>query len=329
MKHLYKFLFALAAASYPTLGALAKEAEDSSPIGDLQPRTSLVEMFSTELCFYCPRATYTISPLVDEYAPYVVKITHHIGSGEDHLTIDASRAIKWFYVRPTAVFAPAIMFDRVNLGEENGFFRDDDAMGAPTRSEIYNAFKVGPKRPAEMRMQLETAYDEAARKLTVKVSGEPQAEIDPQMTRLFVFVREDSIFTEAQAGSTGYYYHRDAVRACLTESLGDPVSPDGTFDAFYEYEVPESFNLDQTSVVAFVGRINQDDCLDNPVYQAAASKPMSQIVSSIQTTTSELSAPLAYYTIEGRRMPTLKYEDLPQGLYILKYQNGQSRKVTK
>ena len=79
--------------------------------------------------------------------------------------------------------------------------------------------------PAFATVQLEVTSEggDNYRQLTIHVTGEsllplPEGHDD----RLFVYLTEDSIFTENQAGAAGNYYHRHSLRQSLSDTWGDP-----------------------------------------------------------------------------------------------------------
>ena len=248
-------------------------------------RNALMEVFSTELCTNCPAAHAGIDYVVDGNHR-IVEVGHHSGYYTDPFTVDASVDYEWFY--GTMKFAPAYMMDRTNRYDRYpGMYTYGH--GGPIGGVGYLEEVIADAlaTPAFATVQLEVTSEggDNYRQLTIHVTGEsllplPEGHDD----RLFVYLTEDSIFTENQAGAAGNYYHRHSLRQSLSDTWGDPVALDEGFEKTYTVEVPREWNMKQMEVVAFVGNYNAADYNDCQVYNATSQELHSFVPTGISTT---------------------------------------------
>ena len=248
-------------------------------------RNALMEVFSTELCTNCPAAHAGIDYVVDGNHR-IVEVGHHSGYYTDPFTVDASVDYEWFY--GTMKFAPAYMMDRTNRYDRYpGMYTYGH--GGPIGGVGYLEEVIADAlaTPAFATVQLEVTSEggDNYRQLTIHVTGEsllplPEGHDD----RLFVYLTEDSIFTENQAGAAGNYYHRHSLRQSLSDTWGDPVALDEGFEKTYTVEVTREWNMKQMEVVAFVGNYNAADYNDCQVYNATSQELHSFVPTGISTT---------------------------------------------
>lgn len=76
---------------------------------------------------------------------------------------------------------------------------------------------------------------------------------------MFVYLTEDSIYTETQAGASEGFYQRYVIRQNLTGTWGDEINVEEGFSKTFSTDIPDDCNIDMTHAVAFVGYYTPDD----------------------------------------------------------------------
>ncbi len=313
-----------------------------------EPRTVLLEVFSTERCSGCASAHAALDKML-EGKDDVIEVGHHAGFYTDAHTIQASVDYEWFY-KENKLYAPAMMTDRTYRGQNYpSYFAD----GTPMISNIgaFNAmYAISKATPAQVSMTLDATLDEAARRLTLTVEGKAVLPvIDNSTTRLTVLLTEDSIFTANQSGTAGEFWHRHAARLCLTPSWGDAI--DNIADGFkktYTADIPAEWDMAKMQAVAFVGNYDAADKNNCPVYNAAAAdlKPLlaagiadvrgaSDLMIDVAGGTiilSDSADRIAVYDLTGRRIAAaegatdrLSLPEGTQGMLVVKAVKGDRR----
>ncbi len=230
-------------------------------------RKTLLEVFSTELCPQCPAGHEEINRVLGGKDD-VVEVGHHAGFYTDTLTVDASVAYEWFYNGSTN--APAVMFDRTCLADNYpSVYRNGSPVISITDGVLDNIYKVMVNTPAFVSLNLNRTVDASNRHVSVSVNGEKLLPVaSPDSLRMFVYLTEDSIFTENQRGASGSFWHRHSLRLSLTPTWGDLLGANNTFSRSYEATIPQEWRMDKMSVVAFVANVNSTDCRDCRVMNA-------------------------------------------------------------
>ena len=154
---------------------------------------------------------------------------------------------------------------------------------------------------------MKVTLDDETRTVSVNVKGSqllPVAGAD--MARLYVFLTEDSIFTTTQNGALGNFWHRHAARKSLTPSWGDVIDLQEGYEADYSFVIPEEWNIDKMTAVAFVAKYNPDDKNDCNVLNAN-SVDLLDVTSGIRLIGTDHSddTPHAIYNLAGMRLKSL------------------------
>lgn len=215
-------------------------------------RTSVLEEFSTANCQFCPEGYATIKKAIDNH-PGTIWLVHHAGFMTDDITIAESERLTFLY--GTNAFAPAYMIDRTVPAETYTDYSpvwpvDDSARIASQLDEM-------AAKPCYATININNLnYDVASRTVTATISGYITQEVDTAMTRLTVYLVEDSIVLR-QASTTGTiedYIHMHAVRGCATGYLGDHLtfSDDGTFSYNLDYTIPQKALASHCRLVALI-----------------------------------------------------------------------------
>ena len=293
---------------------------------DSMPRRVLIEEFTTENCGNCPRAINTLKQCEEAgYGDRMAVVAHHAGYYTDWLTTDTDLKYEWFYdpTGQSGTYAPAVMLDRVVLEGQSvpvnsiGYFKDFE----PT-------LQTAIERPAFVSVGVSSAFDEATRTLDVAVSGEKLDIFDVvgADSRISIYVVEDGIPHRRQAGiSSDTFTHSHVFRTCLTDVWGDAVEWDGNrMETKRSVAIPEDWEADNLSVVAFIHNHNMDDVADCEVFNTAVAKAGESGVESVEA--DEVVA-VSYHRPDGT---PAKADDLSSGLLIKTtvYSDG-SRKTTK
>lgn len=223
------------------------------------PRKTLLELFSTERCTACPGAHTAIAKELEGVTD-VVEICHHAGFYTDKFTLPESQEYEWFYAQ-NRVFAPAMMFDRTNFGD---YYPEMFSYCVPMMSASGASAKLFREEavavPAFTTVAITADFDEASRQLKVNVEGEPLLPAEGNGTvGLYVWLTEDNIYTDTQAGTNGDFLHRHVARKSLTPVWGMPVDVASGYDADFTATIPEEWDVRNMRVVAFVAFYDPDD----------------------------------------------------------------------
>lgn len=231
-----------------------------SHIVTASPRRVLLEFFSTERCTNCSLAHSNLERIFGDGGDSIIMLSHHAGFYDDALTIAESVEYEWFYSPYRGTYAPAAMMDRYCFDEQLPEVYDEQVpvFDGSKASYLQAAYAQVSAIPAQAEVQVATTYDAASRQLSVTVSGVTDAS-DAADLRLNVFLTEDSIFTQTQAGSYGAYYHRHSARQCLTGTWGESIYAGASFERTYTTTLPAEWNARRIEVVAFASHYDATD----------------------------------------------------------------------
>lgn len=222
-------------------------------------RNVLLEVFSTEKCTTCPSQHQIIASTFKDVED-IIEVGHHAGYYEDKLTIPDSKEYEWFY-GTGRLYAPAVMFDRTSFSDNlPDFYTGESPLTGFNSTLLISAYNEALNVPAFADVDISSKLDRGNRKLDLTVSGKqliPLTRTDS--IRLFVYLTEDSIYSETQAGASEGFYHRYVIRRNLTGTWGDEVNVEDGFSKSFSTDIPDDWNLDLTRAVAFVGYYTPDD----------------------------------------------------------------------
>lgn len=281
-----------------------------------EARNVLLEVFSTERCTNCPAGHTTINNALSTM-PNVIEMTHHAGFFTDKFTIPESVEYEWFYKSPeySTSFAPAFMTDRTAWSEYPDYY----PYGTPvamslTSKSLKTAYGEAAAIPALATISIAPHYDSSGRTLSIDVAA--QALVDApgyEHPTLSVFLTEDGIVSKTQEGSFGNYEHRHLVRKSLTPTWGDAFVAGGSIARTYSCTLPDDWNVEKMSIVAFVANYNAASNGDCRVMNAVEVAPTDgdAIIDALPATMLP-AAPTVVFSAQGQRLsaPTLP------GLYI-------------
>lgn len=235
-------------------------------LSNLATRKILIEEFSTTSCGNCPRA-HTMMKNITADRDDIALVVHHAGFGTDNFTIAASRSYTAFYDENT--YAPAMMIDRRNLSGIGALGYSGPApgpvFGVTSQEDVMKYVNYSLNQPALISVNVEDAYNEETRELTVRVWGESAIEL-PSTPFLNIFITESGM-EGYQSGGGNNYVHNHAIRANLTSTWGDALTiENGKYDVTYTYEISEKWKPENMSVIAFVANFDNKNVNNCVVY---------------------------------------------------------------
>ena len=172
---------------------------------------------------------------------------------------------------------------------------------------------------AKLDMQVVPNADKS--KVTLVIKGEANNIYDTDNALLTVYVTEDNVKAQAQAGASGTYKHHHVIRA-YNSTWGDKVTWDGTsFTATYDYNLDSSWKQEDIKFVAFLNKHNANDPLDNRIENSInVSLSATNGVEGVSTNNDAVE--VARYNAAGQRI-----EAPVKGLNIVKMSDGRTMKV--
>lgn len=248
---------------------------------DFHERNVLLEVFSTERCTNCPAGHQTIDYALGS-TPRLIELTHHAGFFTDKFTISESIEYEWFYKSPqySTTFAPAFMTDRTAWSSLPDYY----PYGTPvamslTSKSLKAAYAEAAAIPALANISIDPHYDPTTRSLSFDVEAEALVATEGyRRPALNVFLVEHDVFSKTQENSFGSYRHPHLVRQCLTSAWGEAFAAGGSISRHYNATLPEDWEADNVSIVAFVANHNPTDNTDCRVMNAEEAKLQSLIV---------------------------------------------------
>lgn len=243
----------------------------------------LLEHFTTTTCVNCPEAHTMLENMVGS-DPNVVWVSHHAGylNGDIYTTDIDTKYLAFYKATTSTPYAPAIMFDRVNLSgygatDPNGSPAPGPVFIPATNALVKGLLSVRADVPAFVTVDMDGAYDPDTRKVTVKVYGSVNIpELMGANPTINVFLTESGIVgKQTGAGSSSNNYtHNRVFRDAITGAWGEAmtVAEDGTYSKTYEYTLKEAWVPENMNLIAFVSNVDTKDVNNCEVYNANATK---------------------------------------------------------
>lgn len=222
-------------------------------------RNILFEVFSTEKCTSCPGQHQIIASAYED-VPDIIEVGHHAGFYDDKFTIPESKEYEWFYGNGR-LYAPAVMYDRTSFSDNlPDFYTGECPVTGFNMSLLLSAYNEAISAPAFADIEISHNLNRDSRKLDLTVSGKQLMPLTRNDSlRLFVYLTEDSIYSETQAGSTEGFYHRYVIRQSLTGTWGDEIDIENGFSKNFSVDIPADWNINNVDAVAFVGYYTPDN----------------------------------------------------------------------
>lgn len=221
------------------------------------PKKHLLEEFTGQDCGYCPYGMDCVREFIQNDTNWIV-VLHHYGYSPDHFSVAGSRQIT---NKLGVNVAPNITIDRTKTKSDAGTKLCFHPGYLPTakRSQFADSTYAS--------IVLDNRYDASTRTLKVHVSGFVLSNDAPAL-KLTLLVKESGMVdyqADNYATFNGWqeFRHCNAVRAFLTEPLGDAIEVSNKqYSADYEIVLNEKWVADNCAVVALLA----EDF--NPVVQA-------------------------------------------------------------
>lgn len=263
------------------------------------PRKILFEVFSTELCTACP-GTHEVIASTFKDIDDIIEVGHHAGFYEDGLTVAESKEYEWFY-GGGRLYAPAMMFDRSYFADNLPDIYTEEAPVIGINSyQLLATHQEAASIPALAEVNVEPQLDRDGRRLSLTVSGRLLSQVEEtDNLRLSVYLTEDSIHSTTQAGASGDFYHRYALRRSLTPTWGEEISAESGFSRTYTADIPEEWNIDMMHAVAFVSHYDAEDCMQCSVLNSAEARLTAGGSTGIGLTEAGVAAPEVRYDGEN------------------------------
>lgn len=280
-------------------------------------RNVLLEVFSTERCTNCPAGHETLAYALGD-KPNVIELVHHAGFFTDKFTIPESTKYEWFYKSDEYMssFAPAFMMDRTHWDALPDYYYYSAPISMSFGSKALKAaYAEAAAVPALANISIAPAYNADERLLSLDVEAEALVATEGyEHPALNVFLTENEIFSVSQEGTFGSYTHQHLVRQCLTTTWGEDFEAGGTISRHYEVTLPDGWNPENMTVVAFVANYNARSNADCRVMNAEEVKlaGAEDVVDGVRPNIAQ-EGPDVFYNLQGQRLadkPTLP------GLYI-------------
>lgn len=252
---LRNIIYGFAATTSALLLASCSNIDDDNRFIYVKPaqvnRAVLIEDFTGQRCINCPYASMEIENIVEQYPENVIAVGIHCGLG----------------VKDT----PNSKYQGLMTDTGNEYYKAWGSPGQPagivnrnTSSTVAytqwaNLVRTEIQKTAPLSISVSNNYNESDR--TVNIAVEAKGTNGNTEGKLEVWLVEDNIVSIQEmpkdlGGGRKYdYVHNHVFRANVTSDLwGDPVTvKEGeTTSKTYTYTIPEKWNADNVSVVAFV-----------------------------------------------------------------------------
>jgi len=337
----------------------AKSIEGKEPEGDLTddnlaskfkvytesfPRQKqLLEHFTSQYCTNCQYGYNILRDLVKKRDDIAwVAIHGDMSGGLDVYTIDESNYILSLLTDgyPSAAFNRSYL-DGNYVAQGIGYpdYLKDEAVEYFSQLIDYSNLSY----PSFTSLDIHTDYNEATKKLTIKVSGKTVDELEKifgEGARLTIYLTEDGLLGKQKlptGTTTPKFAHENVLRKIVSGPLGDNITFNGnSFEVDYnDVEIDETWKAENMSVVAFVSR-PMTAGMQNGYYYLAS--PVNDVwvdntisVKMGESATSGIAnvdangkdvKEVARYTVDGQRIfaPV-------KGINIVKLSNGSTKKV--
>ncbi len=238
-------------------------------------RNTLLEHFSTQNCQYCPGGHERLEAAMEGIENRISWVTHHVGFGEDDMTVSTSNQIAALY-GTNNTWAPAISIDRNNRYSTGN---PGTATSVGSVESLQAIFGDALSIPAVATINLTNLdYNVRTRQLSVTVSGEFLHAFEGTNARLTLMVTEDGI-KGRQASTSGYindYVHNHVFRGAISDIWGDAdaftsTTAGSTYSKTYTFSIPTSWKANNCRLVAFIANHNSSNVNDRKVVNATQS----------------------------------------------------------
>ena len=192
-------------------------------------RTTLVEIFTSEKCQYCPSGVSTMESLIDNPGNAKIKerlaiVSHHSFFQPDFMVLPYSQGLAPFYgiknsagdISLTNTTSPTNMFDRKPLpalGEAKGHNGSVYPI-ISNQNELNKVAEAAEANPAAVFVEVKPWFQKESNTLNVLVQGRASARLDrSRPVYLTILITQDRIKPRQQAGSMpAGFVHTNVLR---------------------------------------------------------------------------------------------------------------------
>lgn len=289
----------------------------------------LIEEFTTEKCVNCPRVAgylHTAMNSSDDYKDRVFAVCHHSGYYTDAFTQPCDEEMLWLFNNGSSYYAPALMVNRQPYFSTGSSSGTKTAVFLPQSSESITYLIDGEMElTANAVVGIDYEFNSDSTMITANITCLKNDNLICSMPRLTVYLTEDEVKAQAQAGFDGQYYQQHVIRA-YNSTWGEPVEwKDNYFSYSCSFNIDKAWKKNNMKIIAALANYNPDDATDCAVENSAAIDLIKKETTGIDTAEDcSCSQPAEYFNLSGQRIANPQH-----GIFIVKYKNGTTRKILK
>lgn len=226
---------------------------------------TLVELFTSMSCTNCPTAHSIVNTVLDNRSDYAI-IAHHAGYKDDELTNSwSTETAELFNVRAN----PKMMMDRrMHPGEP---FRSFSVSVNNADAAVMLLTKKLNDTPhtCNVGVTVKPVFHIPGRTLTVKVKLERNEDLDPRALLTVVLTEDNVKTTGKQVAVEGdeARIQNHVLRHSFTGTMGEAIDWVGDkYTKTFTLQLPDDWNLDNLSAVAYVNLPASDEQTDTEVF---------------------------------------------------------------
>jgi hypothetical protein len=225
----------------------------------------LVEEYTGVKCVNCPAGSAEIENLKSKYGENVIALSIHAGifakpytESKYDLKVKDGEDIMAYVGAPEGY--PSATIDRKQFAGQTSLQVGQNTWAGYIEQQL--------KEAAPLKVSLKNDYNTATRELKINVSVLPFQNIN-QNLRITVLMSENEIsdYQSTPQGKVADYKHKHVLRDVITAATGDVLGAEykvaNLVEKSYTYKIPDTWNADKCSVIAFVHREGNDKSVLN------------------------------------------------------------------
>lgn len=224
------------------------------PVDD-QEKQVLIEEFTGVTCVNCPAGSIAIEELIDVHEEQLIAVSIHAGSfstpyPESLYDFRVPEGISLLDYVGQPLGYPTAVVDRKSFEGEVDLHL--------FRSQWAGFIDVQLESTPTVRIGIGKNYDEETRELNIGVGINVDETITAEDVRISIMILENDIVDVQLTpdGKQADYKHKHVLRTMLTafdgNQIGEPLEAGGLIEKFYTTTLPEDYQAENCSIVAFV-----------------------------------------------------------------------------